>query len=181
MSTNDQPDFEDRIVADFGAGHSIDDIAQRYGISPAEINAIIHRNVGPMPGTDSPGSAPFPPPQAQSAPPPHAQSTPPPGWAPPGAEPPQVVIVQSPPSSVYAIASLILGIISLMGGFCVCGLPCIAAVVCGHLGLRETKDGSKSGYGMAVAGLIMGYLLIIPTVFLFITGGITNVLTQFTG
>jgi hypothetical protein len=64
-------------------------------------------------------------------------------------------------TSGLAVASLILGIISLLGG-AVCGAP-IAAIVCGHLALGQIKRsaGHLGGRGLAVAGLITGYLALI--------------------
>jgi len=68
----------------------------------------------------------------------------------------------SPPASrteLLAIWSLVLGIISLVGcafgGFLV-GIP---AVICGHIGRSKIKKNPRlSGAGMALAGLITGYL-----------------------
>lgn len=80
-------------------------------------------------------------------------------------QPPQTVIVnQAPPSSGAATASLVLGILGVLGGWCLFGLPCVAAVVFGHVGLRDTRDGTRSGRGMAVAGLILGYVFVAPMI-----------------
>ena len=59
------------------------------------------------------------------------------------------------PTSGLAIASLVLGIL----GFFV-GLTSIPAVICGHMSLSEIKKapGRISGKGLALAGLITGYL-----------------------
>ncbi|MEO3859588.1 DUF4190 domain-containing protein [Acrocarpospora sp. B8E8] len=54
----------------------------------------------------------------------------------------------------------------LFAGWCSFGVPCIIAVICGHVGLSETKYGQKGGRGMAVTGLILGYLLVAPMIFL---------------
>ena len=64
-----------------------------------------------------------------------------------------------------SIWSLILGIISIIG--CAFGgfLAGIAAVICGHIGMSRIKqDPSLDGKGMALAGLIAGYigLLVLP-------------------
>ena len=73
-----------------------------------------------------------------------------------------------PPSSTpsrtsgLAIASLILGILSF-GFWIVTGLP---AVICGHVSLSKIKkaSGAIGGRGLAIAGLITGYLgLVIGT------------------
>lgn len=62
-----------------------------------------------------------------------------------------------PPTSGYATASLIMGIL----GLCTV-LPSILAVLFGHMALKETRDGFKGGHGLAVAGLILGYVIVVP-------------------
>jgi hypothetical protein len=76
--------------------------------------------------------------------------------------------------SGWSVAALIFGIIGMLGGFCVFGIPCIAAVICGHAGLVDSKNG-KGGRGMAIAGLIMGYLFVIPAIIFLVTGGIGSI------
>ena len=79
--------------------------------------------------------------------------------------PPPISGVANTPSKVVqkneplTIWSLVLGIISILGcsigGFIV-GIP---AVICGHIGLSRIKrQPSLGGRGMAIAGLITGYL-----------------------
>lgn len=78
---------------------------------------------------------------------------PPPVPAPPV---PQVVYqIQKGPAPGNAIASLICGIAT----FVVPILPAIPAIVCGHLALNEINNSQppRSGTGMAVTGLILGY------------------------
>ena len=67
-------------------------------------------------------------------------------------------------TSGMATASLVLGILGVLGGWCLFGLPCILAVVLGHLALRETRDGTRTGHGMAVAGLVLGYVFVGPMI-----------------
>lgn len=74
------------------------------------------------------------------------------------------VVVAPPPASGVATASLVLGIVGVFGGWCLFGLPCIAAVVLGHMGLAATRDGQRSGRGQATAGLILGYLFVLPMI-----------------
>ncbi len=63
-------------------------------------------------------------------------------------------------TSGLAIASLVCGIFTF-----ICGLGAIPAVICGHLALSRIKAGrAAGGRGMAIAGLIMGYLGILLTV-----------------
>lgn len=55
-----------------------------------------------------------------------------------------------------AIASLVCGIL----GFMLC-LPSIGAVVCGHIARAQIrKDPAQGGEGMALAGLITGYIVL---------------------
>jgi hypothetical protein len=61
-----------------------------------------------------------------------------------------------------AVASLVMGIFSMIGGFLLL-IPPILAVVFGHISRNEcNRRRIKSGNGMALAGLIMGYLALIP-------------------
>lgn len=65
-------------------------------------------------------------------------------------------------SNGLAIASLVLGIV----GFVVPGLASVAAVITGHLGLSQIKRSnlSQGGRGLAIAGLVLGYLQIAAVV-----------------
>lgn len=66
------------------------------------------------------------------------------------------------PTSGLATTSMIMGIGSFLGGFVFLGIPCLVAIIAGHMALKETKYGLKSGHGQAVAGLWLGYLMLIP-------------------
>ncbi|MEV1288729.1 DUF4190 domain-containing protein [Micromonospora sp. NPDC049679] len=77
--------------------------------------------------------------------------------------PPQIV-VQTPPASGISTAAMVLGILGVLGGWCLFGLPCVLAVIFGHIGLHETRHGTKSGRGMAVAGLVLGYVFVGPMI-----------------
>jgi len=88
----------------------------------------------------------------------------------------QVVVAQAAPASGWAVASLVFGILGMLGGFCLFGIPCIAAVICGHAGLIDTKNGAKGGRGLAVAGLILGYLFVAPAIAIVVMGGIGSML-----
>jgi hypothetical protein len=64
-------------------------------------------------------------------------------------------------TSGLAIASLVCGIVSLMAVFCyISGVAAIPAVICGHLALRRIRNAQVpiGGRGLAIAGLITGYL-----------------------
>ena len=64
-----------------------------------------------------------------------------------------------PKNSALAIASLVLGILSLT---CLWLLSAVPAVICGHLAYSRIKrsDGALEGTGLALAGLITGYISI---------------------
>ncbi|GLW34659.1 DUF4190 domain-containing protein [Actinoplanes regularis] len=74
------------------------------------------------------------------------------------------------PASGWAVAALVLGIVSVLGGFCLLAIPCIGAVVCGHVGLADTRPGTNGGRSMAIAGLIMGYLGLLLALLLLLIG-----------
>lgn len=68
-------------------------------------------------------------------------------------------IANASPTSGLAIASLIFGIL----GFTTCTFfPGIVAVICGHMAMGSThpQTGNLGGRGMAVAGLILGYICV---------------------
>lgn len=75
-----------------------------------------------------------------------------------------VIVTQAPPASGTATAAMVFGILGILGGWCLFGLPCIIAVILGHVGLSQTRDGSRSGRGQAVAGLILGYVFVAPMI-----------------
>lgn len=92
-----------------------------------------------------------------------------PGPRPPQWQPyyqPYPVVMAPPPTSGMAVAALILGLLSVGGGFCLI-LPPFLAVAFGHMARGDTKRGARGGNGMAVAGLIMGYVCLVPLVLLF--------------
>ncbi len=76
--------------------------------------------------------------------------------------PGQPIPMGPPPSSGMAIASMVLGIVSLVS--CTCYgiglLFAIPAVICGHMAMKQIKESAVpiGGRGMAQAGLIMGYI-----------------------
>jgi len=81
---------------------------------------------------------------------------------PPPAAPLQPAASANPPkTSGLAVASLILGIISLMGA-AVLIVPMILAIVFGHVSLSKIRrDPRLGGSGIAIAGLVMGYISIV--------------------
>jgi hypothetical protein len=92
--------------------------------------------------------------------------------------PPQVVVVQGPPTSGVAVTALILGIIGALLAWCpVAGavIGFLAATI-GFQGMRETKTGARGGRGMAVAGVVLGCLVAVPWIIFFGLGLIGHAL-----
>ncbi|GAB3672037.1 hypothetical protein GCM10027589_41360 [Actinocorallia lasiicapitis] len=118
-----------------------------------------------LPGGYTPHGATSPPPAIggipQGIPPepyavPHGQYQAYPGaYGPYGHVPPQ-----GPPTNVLAIISLIASIVA-------CGVGSIAGVICGHIALHQIRRTGESGRGLAIAGLIIGYLGLLAIVLMF--------------
>jgi len=95
--------------------------------------------------------------------------------APPPPEPALEPIPEPPPpaapagSSGLAIASLICGIVSMV---CLGVLVGIPAVIMGHMAIGRIKLSGQGGRGMALAGLIMGYISIVLTIIFLLMGGL---------
>ena len=68
---------------------------------------------------------------------------------------PPVGIAPATGNSKLAVASLVCGILGLCTGF-----ASIAAVICGHMALSQIKKSGNilQGRGMAIAGLVLGYI-----------------------
>jgi len=68
-----------------------------------------------------------------------------------------------PAPSGMAIASMILGIIGVVGAAILTSVP---AIICGHIARRQIRDGEGrvGGEGMALAGLILGYVVTVLSV-----------------
>jgi len=97
----------------------------------------------PSPYPGSPYDAPYPPPPPQGAPYP--------GWY--GAP--------DPGTNTLAIGSLVASVIGLL-----CGIGSIVGIVLGVIALNQIKQTRQGGYGLAVAGIIVGIgTLIISMIF----------------
>jgi Domain of unknown function (DUF4190) len=68
----------------------------------------------------------------------------------------------APPGSGVSTASMVLGIIGLFASWFLFGIPSILAVILGHVGISDTKHNRRSGRGQAVAGLVLGYVIVVP-------------------
>ncbi len=60
--------------------------------------------------------------------------------------------VAAPPTNGLAIAALVLGILWLWW------VGSILAVVFGHIAISQIRQRGQGGHGMAVAGLVLGYI-----------------------
>jgi hypothetical protein len=78
--------------------------------------------------------------------------------------PPPVGNVPQPKTSALAIWSLVLGILSLA---CFTIFAAIPGVICGHKAISRIKQsgGALTGQGLAIAGLVTGYLGIAWAIF----------------
>jgi hypothetical protein len=176
----DQPD-----QGSYGTGEPPTRIAPSYPASPAYPPQPASPAYPPQPASPayppqpaSPAAYPASPPSDPYAQPvyagdPYATTTPYP-QPPPAAYPPAYgygTPAAAPPNSGAATASLVLGITGLVVGWCACGLPSLLAIIFGHIGLNQTRNNLKGGRGQALAGLIMGYVLIVPTVLVTLSFG----------
>ena len=137
---------------------------QRMDTVPELIALVPNASVAPVAATPSKNLA-EPAPVAPPAPPAGQWAPPPVGYGVAGSEQYRIgsqSAVGAPPVSGMAIASLVLGIVSLLS-FClfhlgiIIGLPCaILALVFGVLARPKVNTGEMGGRGMALAGLICG-------------------------
>lgn len=111
--------------------------------------------VPPVPTPDGvtpppPPAPPAAPPAPPSAPPaaPYAQPTPPPAQPayPAYGQPAQGYY--APPTNTLAIVALVLSFIVSLGG-----------IICGHIALGQIKRTGEGGRGLAIAALIIGYVI----------------------
>jgi hypothetical protein len=102
------------------------------------------------------------PPQERTVPPP-----PPPAYSPqpsphlkPAAYVPQQGGPEPPRTSGFAIASMVLGIVGVVGGAFLL-VPPVLAIIFGHVALSSCqRDSFLAGRGMAVTGIILGWICI---------------------
>lgn len=65
-----------------------------------------------------------------------------------------------PPPAPKPQTNAILALVLSCVGFVTCGLASIAGVVFGHIALGRIKRGEEDGRGLALAGVIIGYVVI---------------------
>lgn len=87
----------------------------------------------------------------------HAMAHTPPVVSPYGAVTvPQVVYAINPYRNTTCITALVLGLAT----FVTFGFTAIPAVIVGHIGLTQCKAGTANQKGMALSGMILGYLAV---------------------
>lgn len=68
------------------------------------------------------------------------------------------------PASGLAVWALVMGLVGIFAGWCLLAIPNLAAIALGHFALADTKSGEKTGRGMGVAGLALGYVSLLPVI-----------------
>lgn len=74
---------------------------------------------------------------------------------------PQSTADTPPKTNGLAIASLVLGLLGFLIGFITLMIPSILAIIFGHIARSQIKhaNGQQTGGGLALAGLITGYII----------------------
>lgn len=107
----------------------------------------------PGPGLGDPGA--YPPPPAAGYPPPYpggAYPPPPPGYPAQGFGAPGYGAPTSEPgTNSLAIFSLVASVVGLL-----CGVGSVIGIVLGAVALNQIKRSRQGGYGLAVAGIVVG-------------------------
>lgn len=107
-------------------------------------------------------------------------SLPPPGAQPPAAPPPAPgpygppAYVYGPRTNSLAVASLVSGILAWV----VCPLlAAVLAIIFGHIARGQIRQSGEAGGGMAIAGLVLGYVnvagaLLVGVFYVLLVGGV---------
>ena len=74
--------------------------------------------------------------------------------------------VTAPTTNVLAVISLVLSLLGVFSTFIIPFVAQIAAIICGHIARSQIMQsrGSQTGSGMALAGLIISYVMLIFSV-----------------
>jgi hypothetical protein len=82
----------------------------------------------------------------------------------------QAIVNPTSRTSACAVWSLVLGILSLCGTILFTGIP---AIICGHVSLGNIRRsrGAVGGRGLAIGGLVTGYIgTVLPVLFILLFG-----------
>lgn len=87
-----------------------------------------------------------------------------------------------PTTNVLAIICLVLSLLGVLATFFIPIISQIAAIICGHIARYQIRHsgGSETGSGMALAGLIISYLMLIFSLMalLFLGVGLIAIFSQ---
>jgi Domain of unknown function (DUF4190) len=121
----------------------------------------------PPPTYQAPYQAPYgtPPglPQSSYPPPPYPGSgyPPPPGYSQYPNANPYAYDPYSPPRPPGTNGKAIGSLVTSLVGVLFCGLPSIVGMILGVMAMRETKQTGQEGYGLALAGVIVGAIAVV--------------------
>ena len=99
-----------------------------------------------------------------STPPPPPPSGPGGFQTPPGYQAYSGQPMQNNSNSGMAIASLVLSLVGIIPCFWGFQIPGLLGMIFGFVGLSQTKDNARRGRGMAIAGLVIGIILVLIAV-----------------
>jgi len=72
--------------------------------------------------------------------------------------------MQNTRNSGMAIASLVLSLVGIIPCFWGFQIPGLLGAIFGFVGLSQTKNNARRGRGMAIAGLVIGIILVLIAV-----------------
>lgn len=96
-------------------------------------------------------------------------------YPPTGQQPQQQSYVAPPKTNTLAIISLVAGLAGLLVTWVIPFVSQIVAIVCGHIARSQIRksNGAEGGSGMALTGLIIGYVMLgISMLFILLLGGL---------
>jgi hypothetical protein len=118
----------------------------------------------------------IPPPLVGQRPPPAPQVAPVSGGVAQPVQPPaRSPAAGAPPANGLAAISLALGILGVATACCTLGAFSLAAVICGHVALRQIRRTGARGHDAAVWGLVLGYPAIIVGVIVTVMWGFEQI------
>ena len=77
--------------------------------------------------------------------------------------------VVNPKTNLLAIISFTIALLGIVTNFLIPIIAQVGAIVCGHIARYQIRhsNGSETGNGLALAGLIIGYLTILSSVIVY--------------
>jgi len=72
--------------------------------------------------------------------------------------------VSKPGNSGMAVASLVCSLVGVIPCFWFLQVMGLLGAIFGFVGLKQTKDGARGGRGLAMAGLIIGIVLVVACI-----------------